>query len=110
MKDPHDNATIDALANRGRGRPREYQSAAEKQKAYRERKANVNFNYWSITESTKETILSNIELLKKGTYPRESLIYKSWGAFELWDRITWKYKALLDEDVIRDMLAGMEEE
>lgn len=89
MKDTKDTTTIDALERRP-GRPAKYGSAAEKQRAYRDRRKLETLTLDEIFEHAKQQILQNRKLAEAATTRSEktSLWIMSCGVRHFWIQIS----------------------
>jgi len=101
MKDAHDTATIDGLA-RGKGRPRQYSNAAERQKAYRERSASNKPDMDTITEMARQQLIAirkSIEETVRWNRAQE-LHAEAGGIYQLWFAIALSAKTSEAEHAI----------
>lgn len=89
MKDAKDNKTIDGIA-RGRGRPKMYDSAGERQKAYRDRQKNESLNCEEFTSLTRELLTNHMKKYKKekSESMKDFHMNMAMGTLDLWSRST----------------------
>jgi hypothetical protein len=114
MKDRNDTSTIDALA-RGPGRPAKYGSAAEKQRAYRERKNANTVDYASVCSKARQVIIGCMERYHEATDDIGKIINDNaaTGALMLWRRLAFRIdaeKASHDEAVFEEIIKYWKEE
>lgn len=113
MKDPNDTATIGALATRGKGRPRQYSNAAERQRAYRERAAAQKLDMDFVTALAREQLIAIRKRLDETLRwnRAQELHAEAGGIYQLWFAIAMSAKASeVEHSIMRARMDDIREE